>query len=139
MIVQTYQPDAVPIRAAARYDRGMFLADELHKRRMLGYPPYVRLTNILVWGKDERAVRTEALSLSKHIGACIRDQVGDAWTLFPATPCVLARLRGTYRWHITVKTPPDDDPARVLGPFFKQRKPVDRISVAVDVDPISML
>ena len=139
VIVQTYQPDAVPIRAAARYDRGMFLADELHKRRMLGYPPYVRLTNILVWGKDERAVRTEALSLSKHIGACIRDQVGDAWTLFPATPCVLARLRGTYRWHITVKTPPDDDPARVLGPFFKQRKPVDRISVAVDVDPISML
>lgn len=139
VIVQTYQPDAVPIRAAACYDRRMLLDDELYKRRVLKYPPYVRLANILVWGKDERAVRTEALSLSKRIGTCIRDEVGDRWILFPATPCVLSRLRGTYRWHITVKTPPDDDPARVLGPFFKRRKPVEGVSAAVDIDPISML
>ncbi len=45
------------IRAAAAYDRALFLRDELPKRRMLGYPPYVRMANVLVWGKDEPAVR----------------------------------------------------------------------------------
>lgn len=139
VIVQTYQPDAVPIRAAAHYNRQAFLNDELNKRRALGYPPFVRLANILVWGKDEAAVRTEAESLSKRIQALVAQQVGDVWTLFPATPCVLARLRGSYRWHITIKCPVDDEPSRVLGPFFKTRKPVQGVSVAVDIDPISLL
>ncbi|MGI6591515.1 MAG: replication restart helicase PriA [Eggerthellaceae bacterium] len=139
VIVQTYQPDAVPIRAAANYDRQLFLSDELYKRRVLKYPPFVRIANILVWGADESVVRTEALALSRQISELLRDQVGDTWLLLPATPCVLARLRSTYRWHLTIKCPPDDDPARILQPFFKKRKAKDGVSVAVDIDPMSLL
>lgn len=139
VVVQTYQPAAVPIRAAAQYDRAAFLADELYKRRMLKYPPFVRLANIMVWGKDQQAVQAEARVLSRALEQQVREQVGDAWVLFPATPCVLARLRGTYRWHILLKTPADDDPARVLGPLFRARKPVDGVAAAVDIDPISLL
>jgi hypothetical protein len=51
------------IRAAAAYNREAFLSDELPKREALGYPPYVRLANVLVWGKDEAEVSSYARRL----------------------------------------------------------------------------
>ena len=43
VIVQTFQPDATPLRYAARHDVAGFLAEELERRRELGYPPFRHL------------------------------------------------------------------------------------------------
>ncbi len=51
VLVQTYEADSAAVRAAAAYDRALFLRDELPKRRILGYPPYVRMANVLAWGR----------------------------------------------------------------------------------------
>ncbi len=139
VLVQTYEADAAPIRAAAAYDRALFLRDELPKRRMLRYPPYVRMANVLVWGKDEEAVRTSAAALYEGLAARVRDFGGEGWDVLPATPCVLAKLRGTYRWHLVVKCPLDGDLSGVLLPYFRARKPEREVNVAVDVDPDDLL
>ena len=139
VLVQTYEADAAPIRAAAAYDRALFLRDELPKRRMLRYPPYVRMANVLVWGKDEEAVRRSAGALYEGVAAHVRDFAGEGWDVLPATPCVLAKLRGTYRWHLVVKCPLEGDLSGVLLPFFRARKPERDVSVAVDVDPDDLL
>ena len=139
VLVQTYEADAAPIRAAAAYDRALFLRDELPKRRMLRYPPYVRMANVLVWGKDEEAVRTSAAALYEGLAARVRDYGGEGWDVLPATPCVLAKLRGTYRWHLVVKCPLDGDLSGVLLPYFRARKPEREVNVAVDVDPDDLL
>ncbi|ROT88955.1 primosomal protein N' [Gordonibacter urolithinfaciens] len=139
VLVQTYEADAAPIRAAAAYDRALFLRDELPKRRMLRYPPYVRMANVLVWGKDEEAVRTSAAALYEGLAARVRDYGGEGWDVLPATPCVLAKLRGTYRWHLVVKCPLDGDLSGVLLPYFRARKPEREVNVAVDMDPDDLL
>ncbi|MEG1245850.1 MAG: primosomal protein N' [Gordonibacter sp.] len=139
VLVQTYEADAAPIQAAATYDRALFLRDELPKRRLLKYPPYVRMANILVWGKDEGAVRSLAAALHADLGRHVRNYVGNSWDVLAATPCVLAKLRGTYRWHIVVKCPLESDLSAVLLPFFRARKPDRDVNVAVDVDPDDLL
>ncbi len=139
VLVQTYEADAAPIRAAAAYDRALFLRDELPKRRLLGYPPYVRMANVLVWGKDEPAVRRVAGELQAGLEGVVRDFGGDGWSVLPATPCVLAKLRGTYRWHIVVKCPLEGDLSGALLPFFRRRRPDKDVNVAVDVDPDDLL
>lgn len=139
VLVQTYEADAAPIRAAAAYDRALFLRDELPKRRLMGYPPYVRMANVLVWGKDEPSVRRAACSLQEGLEGAVRDFGGDGWSVLPATPCVLAKLRGTYRWHIVVKCPLGGDLSRALLPFFRKRRPERDVNVAVDVDPDDLL
>ena len=139
VLVQTYEADAAPIRAAAAYDRALFLRDELPKRRLLGYPPYVRMANVLVWSKDEPAVRRVAAELQAALEEAVRDFGGDGWSVLPATPCVLAKLRGTYRWHIVVKCPADADLSDALLPLFRRRKPDRDANVAVDVDPDDLL
>lgn len=139
VLVQTYEADAVAIRAAASYDRALFLRDELPKRKMLGYPPYVRMANVLVWGKEELAVRRAAEELGEALAARVRDFGGPGWTVLPAGPCVLAKLRGAYRWHIVVKCPREGDLAGVLGPLFRSRRTDALVNVAVDVDPDDLL
>ena len=106
---------------------------------MLRYPPYVRMANVLVWGKDEEAVRTSAAALYEGLAARVRDYGGEGWDVLPATPCVLAKLRGTYRWHLVVKCPLDGDLSGVLLPYFRARKPEREVNVAVDMDPDDLL
>lgn len=139
VLVQTYEADAAPIRAAARYDRALFLRDELPKRKMLGYPPYVRMANVLVWGAREADVAAFARELAAELAEQARAFGGDGWNVLPATPCVLAKLRNTYRWHVVVKCPADADVSAVLLPVFRRRKADKWVNVAVDVDPDDLL
>lgn len=139
VLVQTYEADSVSIRAAAAYDRALFLRTELPKRKMLGYPPYVRMANILLWGKDEACVRRAAEELFGKLVAHVRGFGNAGWDVLPAGPCVLAKLRGTYRWHIVVKCPLGEDLSGVLAPFFRARKPDAAVNVAIDVDPNDLL
>lgn len=139
VMVQTYEAGAPAIRAAATYDRAAFLRDELPKRKMLGYPPYVRLANVLVWGSSEQAVRTAAERLQVEVARRVRDYGVGAWQVFAASPCVLAKLRNTYRWHILVKAPLDADLSGVLLPLFRSRKADKEANVAVDIDPFDLL
>ena len=55
VIVQTFQPDATPLRYAARHDVAGFLAEELDRRRELGYPPFRHLISIVASGTDAEA------------------------------------------------------------------------------------
>ena len=139
VLVQTYEADSVAIRAAASYNRALFLRHELPKRRVLGYPPYARMANVLVWGRSEAEVRRVAGELHARLEKTVRDVAGDRWSVLPAGPCVMAKLRGTYRWHIVVKCPPEDDMSLVLASLFRTRKPDREVNVAVDIDPNDLL
>ena len=139
VLVQTYEAASPPIRAAAAYDRALFLRDELPKRRLLGYPPYVRMGNVLVWGAHEADVAALARELQRDLEGLVRDYGGDGWSVLPANACVLAKLRNTYRWHVVVKCPPAADLSAVLLPYFRARKPDKWVNVAVDIDPADLL
>ena len=139
VLVQTYEANDVAIRAAASYDRALFLKSELPKRKVMKYPPYVHMANVLVWGKNEDEVAAEAEALHKALEELIRCEVGQRWSVLPASPCVLGKLRNTYRWHIVVKAPAGDDISGPLARLFRARKPHPTVNAAVDVDPVDLL
>ena len=133
--VQTYCADAVAIQAAATYNRELFLQDELPKRRLLGYPPFVRMANVLIWGTDESQVRMEAQLIH---GALCKEAADSRWssvTVMEATPCALAKLRNTYRWHIIIKAPLGTDISAFCEPTMRGRKASSSVRAAVDIDP----
>ena len=71
VIVQTYDAENPAIQAAAHYNRALLLEDELPKRQLLGYPPYVRMANILVWGQQEACVKEQAQQLFSQLKAAV--------------------------------------------------------------------
>ena len=139
VIVQTYMADSVAIQSAAAYDRTRFLKDELPKRKMLGYPPYQTLLNVLVWGTDESEVQKVAEDLGQSIMKLILEVVGDSWTSFGAAPCALRRLNGSYRWHILIKAPPGSAISEVIADLIKHRRSTKGVNVACDMNPYSLL
>ncbi|MGI6032150.1 MAG: replication restart helicase PriA [Coriobacteriales bacterium] len=137
VIVQTYWPEHPAIRAAAAHDRSIFLAEELPAREELGYPPYARLANVLIWGKREGDVRQVATELSLAVNSALVS-AGKEWPVLGPTPCLLSRLRGYFRWHILIKAPVEEDVSGLLDGILKKRKVSREVRVAVDVDPYDL-
>jgi primosomal protein N' (replication factor Y) len=92
VIVQTFQPDSRPIVHAARHDVTRFLAEELERRRELGYPPFRHLVRVVADGREAG----DAMQLLGEIGAGLGGEV--------LGPAPLLRLRGRHRAQLLVKT-----------------------------------
>ena len=95
VIVQTFQPDARPLALAARHDVPRFLADELDRRRELGYPPFRHLVRVLVTGPEEAT----ALRLLGELRTGLEGRGADL-----LGPAPLFRLRGRHRAQLVAKT-----------------------------------
>jgi primosomal protein N' (replication factor Y) len=98
VLVQTSDPGAAAIEAAARHDSEGFLAGELERRRALRYPPYADLVRVVVSAEQAEPVRAAA--------ARVAEAVADAVTAGSEVlgPAPLFRLRGRERRQVVVKT-----------------------------------
>jgi primosomal protein N' (replication factor Y) len=130
VIVQTFQPDATPLRYAARHDVGGFLAEELGRRRELGYPPFRHLVSIVASGSDAAA--------PERLLRELRDELKGAELLGPAP---LLRLRGRNRAQLVAKTDAPRALAAAAARALAAAAPAMRragVNAVVDVDPQSL-
>jgi primosomal protein N' (replication factor Y) len=130
VLIQTFQPDARPVVLAARHDVERFLAGELERRRVLGYPPFRHLVRIVVSGPEpDRPIRVlEELKAA----------VGGDELLGPAP---VLRLRGRYRAQLVAKTEHPRSIAARAAKALAAAAPAMRragLAVVVDVDPQSL-
>ena len=130
VVVQTFQPDSRAITYAARHDVRGFLAGELERRRVLGYPPYKHLVRVVVTG-PELAPAMRALEE-------LRAGITDDELLGPAP---LLRLRGKHRAQLVGKTDRPRALATRLASMLSAAAPAMRrasLTAVVDVDPQSL-
>lgn len=139
VIVQTYNASHYSIQAAAHYRRDYFLNHDLALRKELGYPPYVRLINILLSGKDEKALQAEGMKLFQDLNKLFNTGESSSVQVYPPTACVLSRVKKVYRYHILLKTSYDKEIESVLNRYFRKQKARSEITIAIDVDPMSLL
>ncbi len=124
VIIQTYAPDHFAVRAAARLDVDGFAAEELARRRLLGYPPAGHLARLLV--SDADRARAEA-----------RGRAAAEAVLLPGVevlgplPSYVPRRAGRWRMQVIVRTATERERAAAL-----EQVPG---GVAIDVDPESLL
>ena len=130
VIVQTFQPDATPLRYAARHDVAGFLAEELLRRRELGYPPFRHLVSIVASGSDAAAPARLLRELGTELSGA--DLLG---------PAPLLRLRGRHRAQLVAKTDQPRAFATRAAQLLAGAAPAMRkagVNVVVDVDPQSL-
>lgn len=168
VLVQSYNPQNVAIRAASRYDRETFLNEEMTKRQEFRYPPFVRFINVLIWSESYELLKQEAQNIydqiytqlaeaklvgtqdhisfeafaQKSIHELLVDdisEVDDVVLLMPPSPCSFAKIRNAWRYHILIKSPLDLDIQSVLEPCVRALRYNKQVSCAIDVDPQSLL
>jgi primosomal protein N' (replication factor Y) len=132
VLVQTFQPDAVPLAYAARHDVAGFLANELERRRELGYPPFSHLVSVAVSGPDQEA---PLRALHELRGALLLPDVR------LVGPAPLLRLRGRFSAQLVAKTAAPRAFATRAAALLAAAAPAmrrDGLAAVVDVDPQSL-
>jgi primosomal protein N' (replication factor Y) len=137
VIFQTGHPEHIALTSAAAQDYEAFYRAEIETRRDPAYPPHVRLVNLMFDGPREEAV----IEVAEEAAGVLRKETrgGGVEILGPA-PQPLSRLRGKYRWHITLRGPDHRALRRTAGRLLAWSEGrVKSVRIAVDVDPVSLL
>lgn len=137
VIIQTYLPDHPVIKAVQSHDRMQYLSQDLACREELGYPPFMRLSNVLVWGPYEKRTREYATKLAMAVMDLLEPDSGVA--VLGPTDCVITRAKDKYRFHFVVKSPYSYDVSRVIKHALAQIRPREGMSISVDIDAYDLM
>ncbi len=135
VIIQSHWTTHPAIASVAARDRAAFLESELSQRREAGYPPFARIANITVTGRDPRAVEETVAEMAARLRARAPSR---SWKVVGPAECLKAKVRDRFRHHVLVKAPVSAE----LGPalFACARGLGGRgVSVAIDVDAYEVL
>jgi len=137
VLVQTFYPEHYAIQCACRQDYEEFFEKELHFRRMMHYPPFTALANLVVRdSKLSNAIRwTRALERFFTTRAMAGIKV-----LGPAS-APLARLKREYRFQFLLKSPRRKLLAEHLAASldYCAKEKIPAHALLVDVDPVSLM
>ncbi len=136
VLIQTINPDHYAVRLAAEHDFRGFYEKELHFRRMMHYPPFSAMANLLVRSeKKEMAMR-----MSAELGHRLIPSPEQVRVLGPAEAPV-PRLKNEYRYQFLIKSVN----RTVLNGLLRETRAyaVDRkwgaTALVIDVDPLSLM
>jgi primosomal protein N' (replication factor Y) len=129
-IVQTYSPSHPAIAYAAAHDYAGFAERELAERKILEYPPFMRVVHLGIIGRSRPAVMGAAETYAEQMRASELCEV-----LGPA-PYPIARVNDEWRYRIALKT---RTPGALRNAIRERILPLARADrttrLAINVDP----
>ena len=144
VILQTYAPEHFIISAARRQDFARFYADEIKFRRELVYPPFCRMIQLRVNGRDPARTTQTAQALGQAARDRLRQGGSSSGRISVLGPveAPMHRMAGQYRWQILLR----GSRAKELNRFaadlvYGPRPGYNRqgVKVIIDVDPLFMM
>lgn len=137
VLVETYFPEHYAILHGAQQDYASFYEKEAHFRRMLHYPPFTALANVLVRDrKIENAIRW-----SRELAGYFAPMEKRGVRVLGPAAAALARLRKEYRFQFVLKSPQRSALHQVLSGCldFCDRREIPASAIIVDVDPVNLM
>ncbi|MGN0853424.1 MAG: primosomal protein N' [Kiritimatiellia bacterium] len=142
--IQTFQPDA-PAIAAAASNRGFaaFAEDELAERASAYLPPYCRLCTLVFRAKSEALARDWSRLYAEALAgwaARVNGPAGDdgPFRVSGAEEAALAKADGWYRYQIVLRAPAVRDVTAAVKWIAGARPPPDGLRITYDVDAQNM-
>lgn len=136
VIVQTINPDHYAVRFASQQDYAGFYAKELHFRRMMIYPPFSALANVLVRSEKQE----DALRMSSELEMFLKPPPENVRILGPAEAPV-PRLKNEYRYQMLIKTSSRKTLNELLHGARRHglEKKWPATALVIDVDPFTLM
>ncbi len=140
VIFQTYNPELEIFGWAKKHDFNSFFKAELENRREFSYPPFSRILRIIVSGPIVEDVEKECETLAGELRQLLESEEAntDCQILGPA-PCIIERLRGSYRYHLLMKIIDNNLFLEGLLGYLRVRKNKLEVRTIVDVDALDLL
>ena len=103
VIVQTSNPEHYSLRCAASGDYQGFYAAELPARKAFVFPPFAELAVLTRTDRDDAHAAASAREAAESIAAGLLKDGVDGIRVMGPSPAFIHRLRGEYRWQVTLK------------------------------------
>lgn len=134
VIIQTFSPDHYAVQSAILHDYESFYRQEILFRKELRYPPFSRFVNLICANADQTRAERVAHSLAR-----VLEEVApaDVEIIGPAE-APLARLKNLFRYHVALRAGLDAPLATLVRTALERLLPAERMSIYIDMDPLSM-
>ncbi|AEC02654.1 replication restart helicase PriA [Parasphaerochaeta coccoides] len=145
VVVQTYKPGNEAVTAACAGDVDGFYDRELDARRETGFPPYGRMVNLVVRGRNKDKAETEAARLAEicesTVSALVRRNPGrkDLPEVFGTSSCPVEKIAGNWRFHVLLRGMSPALLHQMIGAVVRQYKAPSGIYMEIDIDPLHLL
>jgi primosomal protein N' (replication factor Y) len=103
VIVQTSNPDHYALRCAAERDYRGFYEAELPSRQAFKFPPFAELAVLTYSHEDQETAARVARDAADEMAAGLVKAGIEGIRLLGPSPAFLLRLRGLFRWQLTLK------------------------------------
>ena len=144
VILQTYTPDHFSILSATHQDLKSFYKDEIGFRKSLNYPPFSRVVQIKISGKNKEKTQQHAQTIGDLCNTLKQKNRSLSRSLEILGPieAALFKIARKYRWQILLKGLEVKPLHRFLNNLWlENRSIINRpdVNVVLDVDPIFMM
>jgi primosomal protein N' (replication factor Y) len=141
VILQTYNPDHFSILSAKNQDYRAFYEKELLFRKALNYPPFSRMIQIRIYGKDKKKTGEYAKALGDICLKFKRDLNMNSVDILGPIEAPVPKIAGRFRWQILLKGKEINQLHSLARNiiFENVQKGSGDVGVIVDVDPYFMI
>jgi primosomal protein N' (replication factor Y) len=144
VILQTFNPDHFSILAAKDQDFKRFYNEEIAFRKVLGYPPFSRMIQLKISGKDKGTTRHHAQKIGDlcHALKADRRHAFASVEILGPIEASLPRIAKRFRWQILFKGFSVGALHRFVHRLFIENTGMlnnRHVKVALDVDPYFMM
>lgn len=138
-LIHTRDPGNGVLRRALALDYAGFAGDELAVRRDLGYPPLGRLVRIVLADARADTAREGAETIAGALRR-VAGRISAKLRVLDPQPCILARLRGRFRYEVLIVAPRDASAQRLLSECLSEKVfSTSAKRLTIDVDPLEMV
>lgn len=137
VLIQTFYPEHYAVQDAVKQDYISFYEREAHFRKMMGYPPFVALANVIVRDTSlENAIRW-----SKQLSEYFSPLDGKGVRILGPAAAPLARLKKEHRFQFLLKSPKRSVLTKILSGAMNycDAKEIPQTAIMVDIDPLSLM
>ena len=136
VLIQTFYPEHYAVQDAVKQDYPAFYERELHFRRVMAYPPFTSLSNIIV-----RDVNLEnAIRWARELSQYFQPHDGKGLRVLGPAAAPLARLKREHRFQFLLKSTRRSLLTKLLAGAlaYCEQKEIPETAVLVDMDPLSL-
>ncbi len=143
VIMQTYTPDHFSIVSSMKQDFMEFYHHELPFRKALSYPPFSRIIQLRISGRDGKKVEEHALFIGETLKAfMIQDaEINSHVEVLGPIEAGIPKIASRYRWQILLKSQSVNFLNRLVKKLIYDKKAFAGrfVKLEIDVDPYFMM
>jgi primosomal protein N' (replication factor Y) (superfamily II helicase) len=135
VVIQTSMPDHFAIKAACHHSYKEFFDHEIENRKILKYPPLLRLVAITVKGSRDDITRKLADDLRKELD----EEHHPGIEILGPAEAPLKKAKGEFRYQLFLKSTRVSAMTHLVSSVVKRMKIPSSARISMDVDPVEML